>query len=302
MNTNNPNSTKDVKRGLYLLWLLILILIAVSFLFSKPPFTITAEISILIGFLVLLVLSNDFDSFSIYKVITLSRTIKEKESANEKLVKENTELKNQLISVVSNSNQNQSNTHVTVNAAGHSEVTHVITATEPEKEEKRNETDDSIDGRNNSRRAVSFSKIEEYLLPKVIDKEGLDSTSLVRSAKLVGAIEQVDPINEHSPVFDGYIRSENTEVFFEVKSIGSGPILREKLYFMLNKINYYRLTQKVNATLYLVLVTRPHDDAQMQERQKQQIDKILKEFEPASKIGILEVRHTEISDKEIEGL
>ncbi|MFN5218773.1 MAG: hypothetical protein ACK5CL_08395 [Sphingomonadales bacterium] len=301
MDSNKPGKTKT-KKGVILLWLLILLIISISFLFGKPPYAISFETTILIAFLVLLVLSEDFDSFSINKIITLSRSVKEKETTNKRLLKENFELRNQLINLSNNTNQNHSNTNVTVNSPGYFDTTKVMPANEPEKEEKRNEIEDPTDGRNTSRRAVSFSKIEEFLLPKFIDMEGLDYSTLVRSAKLVGSIEQVDPINEYSPVFDGYIRNENTEMFFEMKSIGAGPLLREKLYFMLSKINYYRTTQQVNAILYLVLVIRPHDDAQIQERQRQHVEKILKEFEPARNIGILEVRHIEISETELEAI
>jgi hypothetical protein len=301
MNSNNPSSPK-IKKGVILLWFLILLIILISFLFGKPPYIVTFEITVLIALLVLLVLSEDFDSFSINKIITLSRSVKEKESTNNRLLKENFELRNQLISLSSNINQNHSNTHVTVNSSGYPDTTKVMQANEPEKEEKRNEIEDSADVRNPLRRAISFSKIEEFLLPKFIDTEGLDPTTLVRSAKLVGSIEHVDPINEYSPVFDGYIRNDKTEMFFEMKSIGAGPLLREKLYFMLSKINYYRITQRVNAVLYLILVVRPHDDEQVQERQRQHIERILKEFEPAKNIGILEVRHIEISETELEGI
>jgi len=301
MESNKPGKPKT-KKGVMLLWLLILLIITISFLFGKPPYAISFEITILIAFLVLLVLSEDFDSFSINKIITLSRSVKEKETTNNRLLKENFELRNQLINLSNNINQNQSNTHVTVNSPGYFETTKVMQANEPEKQEKRNEIEDPADSLNTSRRAVSFSKIEEFLLPKFIDIEGLDSSSLVRSAKLVGPIEQVDPINEYSPVFDGYIRNENTEMFFEMKSIGAGPLLREKLYFLLSKINYYRTTQRVNAMLYLVLVVRPHDDVQLQERQRQYVERILKEFEPARNSGILEVRQIEISDVELEAI
>jgi hypothetical protein len=173
-------------------------------------------------------------------------------------------------------------------------------AEEPEKEEKRNETEEIIEDKASTRKTVSFSKFEEVAMTQFIESEGFNPHAIVRDAKLVSTIQQIDPISEYSPVFDGYIKNNESENFIELKSIKAGSALREKLYLMLSKINYYKAIRGVNAVLYLVLVVRPNEEELPNGRHNIIVEKVLREFEPAVNSGLLQVRHIQISQQEYD--
>jgi hypothetical protein len=70
-------------------------------------------------------------------------------------------------------------------------------------------------------------------------------------------------------------------------------MLRERLYLMLSKINYYRNIKRVNAYLFLVLILRPDE-----EQNELTLDRIKNEFEPAITNGLLRIREIQITSEE----
>jgi hypothetical protein len=274
-------------------------LIYFNFFWTCPPAQISGGLLVLVAFLTVLVLSEAFDNFSISKLISMSKTAEEKETINQELKKENSELRNQIVNISTSISQKQVNsTFVLTDEL--SKMFTVKQANEPEKEEKRNEIEEPSEEKQTTRRVVSFSKFEEIALPKFLQSEGLNQLPLIRDAKLVSQFQQVDPISEYSPIFDGYIKTVDTEIFIEMKSKRMGSLLRERLYIMLSKVNYYRTIKKVNAFLYLVLIVRPDDNEFLNGRNSTLTDRILEEFEPAITNGLLQVRIIEITQQEYD--
>lgn len=296
----NIKKDKKPKTLVVMLCLFIAVLILLSFLWDKPPGRISLELLVLISFLIILVLSEDFDNFSVNKVFSLSRNLADKEKTNAELRKENGDLKNLLVNISNNFNQNQVNNNVTLIPKELADLIMVRRADEPEKEEKRNEAEETIEDKVSTRKVVSFSKFEDVALTQFIQSEGFNPHAIVRDAKLVSPIQQIDPISEYSPVFDGYIKNNESENFIELKSIKVGSALREKLYLMLSKINYYKAIRGVNAVLYLVLVVRPNEEELPNGRHNIMVEKVLREFEPAIISGLLQVRHIQISQQEYD--
>jgi hypothetical protein len=296
----NIKKDRNPKTLVVMLCLFIAALIFLSFLWEKPPGKISLELLVLISFLIILVLSEDFDNFSVNKVFSLSRNLADKEKTNAELRKENGDLKNLLINISNNFNQNQVNNNVTLIPKELADLVMVRRADEPEKEEKRNEAEETIEDKASTRKVVSFSKFEDVALTQFIQSEGFNPHAIVRDAKLVSPIQQIDPISEYSPVFDGYIKNNESENFIELKSIKVGSALREKLYLMLSKINYYKAIRGVNAVLYLVLVVRPNEEELPNGRHNIVVEKVLREFEPAIISGLLQVRHIQISQQEYD--
>ncbi|MCX2837808.1 hypothetical protein OQ279_06545 [Salinimicrobium sp. MT39] len=87
-------------------------LIAYNFFKSEPIGEINSGLIILITFLIVLVLSESFDNFSIGRLMTLNRRIEKKERKNIELERKNSELLNQIISITNNQNQSQNLTSV----------------------------------------------------------------------------------------------------------------------------------------------------------------------------------------------
>ncbi|MCC6550160.1 MAG: hypothetical protein IT279_08840, partial [Ignavibacteriaceae bacterium] len=172
-------------------------------------------------------------------------------------------------------------------------------AEEPEKEQKKEEAEEDEETTQTARKYVSFSRLEEIALSNFLKTEGLHQLPLIRDAKFFIHFHQIDPISEYSPIFDGYIKTLDTEIFIEMKPIGriNPSYIRDRVYLMLSKINYYRTIKKINAYLFLVFVAKPDD-----EKNKSMIERIYKEFEPAISNGLLEVRTVNISQQEYNSI
>ena len=88
----------------------ISILIVISFLFSEVKYVISSGIIICFAMLIILVLSEVFDNFSIANIITLKRKLKSTTEELSDAKRENTVLRSQIInnmSVISKQNSTQ---------------------------------------------------------------------------------------------------------------------------------------------------------------------------------------------------
>ena len=300
MTTETKKTNWFVRILIILLCFFIGGLIYFNFFCSSSPLQISGGVLILISFLTLLVLSEAFDNFSISKLITLSRAVKEKENKNQELNKENIELRNQIISISTSISQNQVNSPIFLTEAFAKSFA-VKQANEPEREEKRQEIEEieEKDEKETTKKYITYSKLEDVAFPRFLQIEGLDILPIIRDAKLVSHFHQIDPVSEYSPIFDGYIKKVDAEIFIEMKVKGQmGNSTRSHLYMMLSKINYYRTIKKVNAFLYLVLIFRPDDE----EQPYIQKNKILQEFEPAITNGLLQVKTIKITQQEYDAI
>lgn len=111
--------TKSSERVNYFVRILIIIfcsglatMIAYSFFFVQPIGVIKSGLFTLLGMLLILVLAESFDSFSLGKLISIKRKYKLKKEENIVLERRNAELINQIISVSNNLNQKQESTTV----------------------------------------------------------------------------------------------------------------------------------------------------------------------------------------------
>jgi len=87
-------------------------MIGYSFIFIEPIGELKGGILILLGMLLILVLAESFDSFSLGKLISISRAYEAEKVENKSLERRNAELINQLVSFSNSQNQRQQNTNV----------------------------------------------------------------------------------------------------------------------------------------------------------------------------------------------
>jgi len=297
--TDNKQPNWFVRILIVLLCIFLCVLICYNFFWSSPPAQISSGLLALIAFLTVLVLSEAFDNFSITKLMTLSRTVKDKENRNQELSEENINLRNHIISITSNINQRQNNS---MNIGiGTNSIT-VEQADEPEKEEekRRIEIEEAPETEKfETKKSVSYRELEKVALPKFLQDEKLTNYPLINDVKFVH-FQQVDPINEYSPIFDGYILKDDTQIFIEMKSRRLAMISRERIYLMLSKIYHYKRVENVNAFLFLVFVASP--DESTQNYISKSFERMVQEFEPAIKNGLLKLRKVEITQEEIDAL
>jgi len=156
--------------------------------------------------------------------------------------------------------------------------------------EKQREDDDVLE----CEKKIPFSKLREVALKKFLDKERIDTSTLKYDVKLVEHFKKIDQISEYTPIFDAYSSKDNDrEVFIELKPKQSLSQLRDKLYFLLSKINSYNTIKKSNAYLHLVIVLRPEEVAAYE-----YINSIFDEFKPAKDRDLLKITPISISEKE----
>lgn len=269
-------------------------MIAYRFACVEPRGEISAGIVTLLCLLLVLVLAESFDSFSIGKLISISREAKKKEREVDKLEKQNAHLLSQLISVSNTQSQNQNHTNV---YGDYHAAPSVRRASEAEVRDKRTaEAAAPQQPPEPARLSTNWVKAEKLGLQKYLQLRSLHPSNLIVSAKISDQFQGIDPISNQQIIFDGYLKEQDHETFVELRSSTIySPIFRDRLYVMLSKINHYRNLKRVEAHLDLVLLKvpgeefRPTPDAN---------DRVLGLFEPAIASGLLKVVSIEFTEEE----
>ena len=290
----NRKTNWFVRILIILLSLFVGLLICYSFFIAIPIGQINSGLIILVAFLMVLVLSESFDNFSVAKIISLDRKLQENKNSNQELSKENMELRKQIINITTSISNRQVNSPTFVLSDEIMKAYRIKEADEQEKNAKNEENVETPPPQEIERKWIPFYRYEEMAMEKFLVQEKLNQLPIIRDAKFVTEFHQIDPISEYSPIFDGYIKTVESEIFIELRPRNMSFMVRDRIYIMLSKINYYRIANKVNAFLCLVLVSKPDDE-------KRRIsDKILAEFEPAVSNGLLKIKYIEISREENE--
>ncbi|WP_335924637.1 hypothetical protein [Shewanella indica] len=275
-------------------------IVAYSFLSLEPKGTISTGIITLIVLLVVVILSESFDNFSVGKILTMSREIKAKDNSISKLNSENTELRKELVNVVTSISQNQSSTNIIGFPDDLAKKMGVEKATDEEITKKRTEeNEESTDRSRPIRRRVNHQKLEEFAFSHFLQKRNLTDYDLIQEAKLVTQFSGIDAVSNIQPIYDGYINTGESEIFVEVKvARASSIMMRERIYLMLNKIYLYNKVKKANAHLNLLLVDIDGEDSD-QIRNQRNTDRLKEFFEPSIVNGLLRIIPIELTAEEI---
>ncbi len=273
--------------------LLLVGMVLYRYLCVEPRGDITAGVITLLCLLLVLVLSESFDSFSVGKLISVSREVKKKEKEVEKLEKQNAHLLTQLISISNTQSQTQS--HTNVYGDYHATPT-VQKASATDVQEKQSSDAVGAAPQTESPRATTnWRKAEEIALAKYLQQRSLHPSNAIIEAKLVSQFQGIDPISSMQPVFDAYIKETDHETFVEMRPATFMPLMfRDRLYVMLSKINHYRTAKRVEAHLDLVLMKLPGEE----QRSSSSFSRLLESFEPAIASGLLKIQEIEFTAEE----
>lgn len=273
--------------------LLLVGMVLYRYLCVEPRGDITGGIVTLLCLLLVRVLSESFDSFSVGKLISISREVKKKEKEVEKLEKQNAHLLSQVISISNTHSQNQS--HTNVYGDYHATPT-VQKASATDVQEKQSSDAVSPASQNEiPRPTTNWRKAEEIALAKYLQQRSLHPSNAIIEAKLVSQFQGIDPISSMQPVFDAYIKETDHETFVEMRPATYTPMMfRDRLYVMLSKINHYRTAKRVEAHLDLVLMKVPGEEA----RTPNSFNRLLESFEPAIASGLLKINEIEFTAEE----
>lgn len=304
---NQTGKKKEInwfaKIGLIILTILIVSMIIYKFFCNEPIAEISTGLIVLLAFSIVLVLSESFDNFSVGKIITLSRAVKDKETVIEKknveirqVENEKRELLTQIISLSNNFSQRQSNTNIYGATPETIKQFTIQKAEEPEIEKLKQKEQEEENKTTQERKRIDFRKVEEIAIQYYIKENNVDVSKMFKEVKLQ-AFEGIDPISDNSPIYDGYINEIDKEVFIEIRPTPiMASMITDRLYMMLSKIHHYRQFKKTNCYLNLVLVEIPEDDRD----NTRFLNGILELFRPALSSGLLKISTVKLEKSDLK--
>ena len=272
---------------------LLVAMISYKFFSTDPKAEISGGIVTLLCLVLVLVLSESFDNFSIGKIIEVSREVKKKEKEVEKLEQKNEKLFTHLISISSTQFQNQSSTNV---YGDYHAAPSVQAASELEVQEKQANTSDSTTTDQETQPArINWEIAEQIALARHAANSSIPQVEVIQNAKLVTHFHGVDPISSIQPIFDAYARCGEKEIFIEFRNFRSiGMMFRDHLYVMLSKLHHYRIAKRVDANLDLVLIKIPGE-----EYSSNSFSRLYEYFGLSISSGLLKIYEIELSEEEV---
>ncbi|QEE25820.1 hypothetical protein CS053_15865 [Rhodanobacter glycinis] len=257
---------------------------------------------VVLALLVILVLSESFNNFSLGSLLSMSKDVAEKKAQVSDLKVENRELRSQVISIATTVSQRQTSTNILGLPQDIARMFTVTAAGEAEVEEKQ--ADEQVPAQEHqeyrpARKRLDRRKLEQFSIERFLKVNELVQFPAVREAKLTAQMEIVDPVSTSSPIFDAYVTSLDAEIFIEVQVTNRFGIMsfqRDRLYVMLTKLSRYRALKKTNVFLALVLVSIPGEEVR-----PSQLSRLFTEFQPAISGGLLRIVDITPTEQEAAG-
>lgn len=306
-------------------------LIIINFISGNNYFQINSGIITLIGFLIILALSEVYDNFNFGKILSLSKNLSESKHINEGLSDENEKLRTQLIQTVQNDfnlklAQLSANTNINANGVDIVALLKglgVVPAQLSEEEEEVNcksEINETATSENQLQERItkiqdnpSEQETKEYLnfakrrkIDKIIRNETINrylalhqisSIELKTEVEFSSNFRFIDPIMDHRIIFDGYLEYSGKEYFFGVNTQVMHPSM-DRLYIQLAKILFYRQFKNNDAVYTLLFAIYPKNDSHAiySTRRYQEY------FQPAIINNLLRIEEIKFTEEEITAI
>ena len=296
---DNKNGDWFVRVLIVVLSFLIGAMIFYNFFITAPVGEISNGLIALLILLILLILSEAFDNIALGKILSLNRKIEEKRIEVSDLKSEKQNLLNMLVKNISFQSQS-------VGISGHDlkEILTVIKADPERIEQETKEKEANIEDEQlytiQKPKPINFRKVERHVLNSFIETNKLQGFLFYEQVTFSKNYATVDPISTLTPIFDGYIETENTESFIEVKLQRVVISFREQLYSRLSALYHYREANKVKAYLQLILVELPEDEKIGKIRNTEERFRDI--FEPATEKKLLKIKYVKLTSAETKGL
>lgn len=259
----------------------------------SPLITYSSMFILVLIFILLLILyAGKYEQIRIGKIFELNKIIKDTKEQNTKLEQKNSELLNQLLNVSTTVCCHQNQSTLNFNGLDIEQLRNLlqvqaVSDEEKQKSEKAKEedvlnTEKSLSRIEREQKWNYFKDAEKTLL----NYESKNRTNFIYEAKINDIIDVIDPISNDIKInFDGYYKTENSEVFIEVKAGTSPIIFRDKLYLMLNRIYLYSKAKNNNSFLKVMIIDSDEDI----ERSHMHIEKLKYWFSKAIDNGLLKI-------------
>ncbi len=279
------------------LCVLLAAMILFRYLAVDPKGEITSGVITLLSFLIVLVLAESFDSFSVGKLITISREVKKKDREVDKLERQNAQLLSQVLSITNTQAQHQNHTNVygDYHAAPSVERASALDVQESQSADAVHSTPPELS--EVTRERVNTRLATQVALTKYFAEQSINTLNVIYDAKLVSHFKDIDPVSNFQPVFDAYFNDGDNEIFVDVRIRRGSPLfIRDRLYMMLSKVHHYRVARRVNARLDLILISMPNTEEPS--RPNSNFYRALDGFEPAIANGILKIQEIAFTEEE----
>lgn len=306
------------KIAISIIFFIMLLFSITSFFAGSSRLTISNGIIYILGLMIFLIISDSIETFSIGNLITLKKEVENKKEEVKKLTSENSELRTQIVSIMSASITNQNRNQVFFGIGetwlknARVEQTTSDDTNDDEQIEIETTEDDTSNSNHSSTHMTAYSrrrflgKIEENIINKFIVKNEIEPSSVQQSVKISEHFTYSDPIMESKLIFDAYIKRPLDELFIEA-IMGTPHInLIYRLYYMISAIIQYAQINNKAARLVLLVPIFPNEwmsKITPPRNQMRDIERLENTFQPAIKNGFLEIKRIEFSEdecKEIE--
>lgn len=276
----------------------------ISFVKGSPQYVISDGMIYLFSLIIILLVWDSVESFSLSNIVTLTKRVKDKEKEVQLLSSENKELRANFLSIIQNKqifNVEINNGKAQVEPAIQDDSNNADNDLEFDKVDTIIEIDPN-DDRNVRRRAIMPELVSQKAMEKFADKNNISPKELQRNVKFSQNFIEKDPIMSRNAIFDAYIKRSLDEIFIEVKF--PSMVIDERIYYMLSQINRYVNTNKVNAKLVIILPKFSKNGLEMvvghAGRNQERLPSLMRSrYKQAIENGLLEIAEIEIADEEV---
>lgn len=314
-NTNSSNS----KFIIWMLMIFIMLIVVVQLCFSVNMYIITPEIIICLVLLVVLCLSDSFDTLSIPKLLTMSKRVKEVKDENNSLKEMNMKLISQIVSI---NNTNSQNIYLpnSYNTVGSSNINDVVNRKEDvgETEKIAEEIDSnnkisSVDEKVDipiKRNRVSYldrrkyeSALRIFLLKKLLS-EDIYNHDIQYNVKLIGNNVESN-VMKTEVRFDALKTEGRNRIFYEIKTDILISTYMYRLHHKLSVIEKYKESNSCSVAKLCLIIPEIDEDLRKYinlslHRVADLKRMILNSFEPAIENGLLEIISVDVTKKELD--
>ena len=229
-------------------------------------------------------------------MITLKKRLKECNTDLDKTKKENDMLKNQLIAQI-NLLAKQNNTQNVIlskdfeKLLGVEKATNIENQDETEKKSEEDVENISVARKEFEERKKFLKGFEKFALTYLSEELKVDKTKIFNDIQFKEGMIGVDPIMERNIRFDAYFTENNYEYFIEIKSqLASYSPSIFTIYYMLNKIYFYKNATNKNAKLILILPVVDNSLLRSRTNSEEDLENIKNMFMPAINNNLLDIK------------
>ena len=285
--------------------LLMMAMTIIAFIKGTPQHTISEGIIYLFVLIIVLLVWDSIESFSLGSIITLNKTVKAKEKEVKELSNENRELRAQFLSFVQN--KQILNLEI-INGKGPVETS--IQDDSPKEGLEFEQVDSILEIDSRMKDPEAYRRSMQYLfemklLSKFAYRNNIPLKDVQLNVKFSAKFIENDPILVGNVIFDAYTKRALDELFIEIKSQYPLTVGFDRFYYMLSQISRYAKNNKVNAKMVMVIPKLTEEGMKrVLGKSKNDSEKSAKAFRekyaPAIRNGLLEIAEIEITDADID--